>query len=121
MNLITGNRLLRLIVICNLWVVMIFFTSCCAVQNVGDNAIASRYRLTINLVPGTDFSALNSVLSESSTNNLHFKLEGTFQDLKLGSRSMSFVFNNKEDLNDFRQLFLSEGIPIQIFSIEKLD
>ena len=122
MNLMQSNRMLRFLLICNVWAVMISFTSCFTKQKVGDNVPASRYRLTIILVPGTSYSDLNSILSESKTTiNLNFRFEGTFQDSKLGFRSMSFLFNSEEDLNNFRQCFQSEGIPIQIISIEKLD
>jgi len=116
------NRMLQLLVICSVWTVMIFFTSCFVKQKVNNDLPVSRYRLTIILVPGMNYSSLNSVLSESeTTNNLSFRFEGTFQDLKLGYRSVSFLFNNEEDLNDFRQSLQSEGIPIQIVSIQKLD
>jgi hypothetical protein len=116
-----NNKTLRLLVICNALSVMVFFTSCFTTQKTNDSVPASRYRLTITLAPGASYTALNSVLAEPATNNLHFNLEGTFQDLKLGSRSISFLFNNNGDLNDFRERLLSEGIPIQIISIEKLD
>jgi hypothetical protein len=122
MNLIQYNRMLRSFAICNVLAVMIFFTSCFAKQKVNDDVPASRYRLTITLAPGTGYSTLNSVLSESkTTNNLNFRFEGAFQDSKFGYRSISFLFNSEEDLNDFHQRLQSEGIPIQTFSIQKLD
>jgi hypothetical protein len=121
MNLIRGNRFLRPLLIWSVWTVLIFLSSCFAKQKVNHDFSASRYLLTVTLPPGTTYSALDSFLSESTTQNLNFKVDGTFQDLKLGSRSMSFLFSNEEDMNDFRKRLQSEGISIQIYSVQKLD
>jgi len=83
---------------------------------------ALHYRLTIAIAPVINYSALSSILSEfTPTNNRGFILGGTFQDSKFMYRSMSFLFNNEDDLNNFRQRLQSEGIPIQGILIQKLD
>jgi hypothetical protein len=116
------NRTLRLLVICNLLAVMIFSTSCFIKQKINDNVPTLHYRLTITMAPVVNYSALSSILFEfMTTNNQDFILGGIFQDSKFAYRSMSFLFNNEEDLNNFRQRLQSEGIPIQGILVQKLD